>query len=63
MLERGIALAPHTPVLYKALALHYIKLGKHSEALATMKRELELFPEDSFMRNLVRQAEEAGPPR
>ncbi|PYV37360.1 MAG: hypothetical protein DMG09_14850 [Acidobacteria bacterium] len=24
------------------------------EALATMKRELELFPEDPFMRNLVR---------
>jgi len=27
--SKAFKLAPYPPVLYKALALHYIKLGKH----------------------------------
>jgi len=58
-LQRGLALNPYSSRLYKALALEYISIKAYREALRIMKRELELFPEDSFMRMLIRKAEAA----
>ena len=63
VLKQGISLNPHSSPLYKSLALRYIAMKKYPDALQTMKRELELFPEDSFMRKLIKQAERAGPTR
>lgn len=60
ILEKAIALSPFTPVLYKALSLQLIQQKDYDRALHTMKRHLDLFPEDSFMRNLIRQAEAAA---
>ena len=57
ILKRGIALAPYSPVFYKSLALRYISVKNYPAALQTMKRHLELFPEDSFMRTLVMKVE------
>ena len=52
-LERGIAVFPYEPPLYKALALHYINLKRYPEAKKTLARYVELFPEDDFVRGLL----------
>jgi tetratricopeptide (TPR) repeat protein len=52
-LERGIAVFPYEPPLYKALALHYINLKRYPEAKKTLERYVELFPEDDFVRGLL----------
>jgi len=57
VLKKGIEISQYTPTLYKSLALRYITIKDYPAALATMKKHLELFPEDSLMRNLVRQVE------
>ena len=61
VLKRGIALDPYNSELYKALALSYISDKKYAKALETMNEELRLFPEDSFMRMLLKKAETAPP--
>ena len=54
-LRRGIELSPYTPVLYKSLALRYINLRRYEEARRTLEQYVELFPEDDFVRGLLRQ--------
>jgi hypothetical protein len=63
MAQQGIALNPYDQRLYKSLALLNITARHYSDALAAMEKELELFPEDDFMRGLVKQARaaRAGP--
>jgi hypothetical protein len=63
ILKHGIALSPFYPVFYKSLALQYIHQKEYPRALETMKRHVELFPEDAFMRNLLQQAQAAPLPR
>ncbi|MBI3473625.1 MAG: hypothetical protein HY013_19900 [Candidatus Solibacter usitatus] len=58
ILERGIALAPYASTLYKSLAVRYIALKRYPKAYETMKRYMELFPDDAFMRGMLRRAEE-----
>jgi len=55
VLRAGIEEAPFAQSLYKSLALRYIKLQQYPEARATLVRYLELFPEDDFVRKLVKQ--------
>lgn len=55
VLEKGIALAPYTQTLYKALALRWIKLERYADARKTLERYVELFPEDDFVRRLLKQ--------
>ncbi|MGH9395553.1 MAG: tetratricopeptide repeat protein [Terriglobia bacterium] len=57
ILKRGIALNPYSPRLYKRLALLYIRTKDYGEALIVMKREIKIYPEDSFMRTLIQKAE------
>jgi Flp pilus assembly protein TadD len=54
-LQRGLELAPFTPVLHKSLALRYINLRRYDDARRTLGRYLELFPEDDFVRGLWKQ--------
>jgi len=61
ILKRGITVAPFSSRLYKALALGYIKARQYPDAQEVMRKELELFPEDSFIRMLLKKAE-AGTP-
>ena len=44
---------PYNAVLLKKLTLHYINLHRYAEAQEQMRRYVQLFPEDSFMRNLL----------
>lgn len=61
VVERGIKLDPYDERLYKTLAFVNISAHRYPEALAAMKKALELFPEDDFMRELVRKAEQSSP--
>lgn len=49
-MKRDIALHPYSPKRYKKLVFAYIKLQEYQQALDTMKRELELVPQDSDTR-------------
>lgn len=57
ILERDVALYPYSSERYKMLAFAYIKLTEYQRALDTMKRELNLYPQDSAMRALVERVE------
>jgi hypothetical protein len=62
ILNQGIAMAPFTPLFYKTLTLQYIHQKNYAKALETMKRHMELFPDDLFMAKLVRQVEASPKP-
>jgi tetratricopeptide (TPR) repeat protein len=61
-LKRGIAVDPFHQRFYKALALLYIQQQKYDRALEAMRSELELFPEDTFMRTLLKRVETSPNP-
>lgn len=54
---RGLAANPYSPRLYRLLAALYISKKDYNDALRVMRKDLELFPEDTFMRSLLKQAE------
>lgn len=55
VLRRGIEVEPYSATLHKSLALRYIKLQRFAEAKQTLERYVELFPEDDFVRRLLKQ--------
>ncbi|MGH9432574.1 MAG: hypothetical protein ACRD3T_13615 [Terriglobia bacterium] len=61
VLQHGITLNPYSSRLYKSLALRYVNVRQYAPALQTMKKDLDLFPEDSFMRGLIARAESVAP--
>jgi hypothetical protein len=54
-LKRGVDVSPFSPKLLKMLTLKHINLKRYEEAATSMKRYVELFPEDDLMRGLLRQ--------
>jgi len=54
-LKKGVDVSPFSPKLLKKLTLNYINLKRYEEAATSMKRYVELFPEDDLMRGLLRQ--------
>jgi tetratricopeptide (TPR) repeat protein len=60
ILKQGIHFNPYSTRLYKRLALAYIQIQDYPHALQTMKRELQVFPEDSLMRRLVAKVESSS---
>ena len=55
VLKQGIELSPYAPRLHKLLTVQYINTGQYDLAKAEMQHYLELFPEDGFMRDLLRK--------
>ncbi len=55
VLLRGAAAWPFNSRLRKTLALRYVNLKRYRDASETIHRFVELFPEDDFMRGLLRQ--------
>jgi hypothetical protein len=53
LLDKGIALEPYSKELQKSRILRLIHLKRYDEARASMQRYLEVFPEDTFMRDLL----------
>jgi tetratricopeptide (TPR) repeat protein len=62
ILKKGIGVNPYSQRLYKALALVYISEKLYKDAMDAMQKELEIFPEDSFMRMLLTKARAAPTP-
>jgi hypothetical protein len=60
VLKRGIALNPYATRLYKRLVVACIQAKDYPEALRIMKQEIQIDPEDSFMRSLIAKGERAG---
>jgi hypothetical protein len=57
-LERGEVIFPYSQVIRKHLILSYIRQKQYPKARQAMDRYVQDFPEDSFMRGLVRQIAE-----
>jgi hypothetical protein len=58
-LKAALEIEPYDPVLHKTLALRLIALKNYPAALEQMRRYVELFPEDDFMRSLLEKASKA----
>ncbi len=58
--KQGLEANPYAPRLYRLLAALYVSIKAYGDAQKTMKKELELFPEDSFTRSLNEKAEHAN---
>ena len=63
ILLKGVSQLPYNPRLRKMLALRYIKLERFQEALSTIEEFVRRFPEDDFMRGLLRQVRGLPTPR
>ena len=63
ILLRGVNNLPYNARLRKMLALRYIKLERFQEARSTIEEFVRLFPEDDFMRGLLRQVRGLPTPR
>jgi len=59
VLKRGISVDPYYQRSYKALTLLLISEKRYQEAVQAMRQELDTFPQDSFMRQLLKKAESA----
>ncbi|MGH7246611.1 MAG: tetratricopeptide repeat protein [Pseudomonadota bacterium] len=57
VLTKGIDLVPYAPRLQKFLAACYINRKQYELARQVMKRYTELFPDDDFVRGLLRKVE------
>jgi len=62
VLQQGIGVDPYYQRSYKALTLLFVSQKRYQEALQVMRQELAIFPQDSFMRTLLKQGESATPP-
>ncbi len=52
---RGLQVSPYSVQLYRDLARLYLAVQDPERAVATMKKNLEIFPEDSFTRSLLQE--------
>ena len=57
VLVQGVDAWPFNSRLRKMLALRYINLKQYRDAFETIHQFVELFPEDDFMRGLLRQVQ------
>ena len=57
ILQQGIMDSPYAKRLYQSLAMIYMAEKRNDDALRVMRRELELFPEDSSMRSMIPKLE------
>jgi hypothetical protein len=55
-LNRGIGFSPFEPRLRKLLAVQYINARQYDQARRTMQTYLDIFPEDNFVRDLLKKA-------
>jgi tetratricopeptide (TPR) repeat protein len=60
VLQQGLERFPYSSALHKLLAARYIALKQYPAARQTITRYLEAFPEDSFMREMLRKFDAAS---
>ena len=61
VLKRGIVLNPYSIRLYKTLVMRYATAKQYDNAVTAMKKELEVFPQDSLMRSMLGRVQGSGP--
>lgn len=61
VLQQGVVFDPFYPRFYQDLARSYLASKQYSEALQTIRQELKIFPEDSFMRGIMNTFKASGP--
>lgn len=59
-LERASTLFPYSKEIRKRLILHYIQLKRYEEARSAMTRYVDDFPEDDFMRGLLKRVSQGS---
>jgi hypothetical protein len=60
LLKKGISVSPYEQSFYENLAVRELSSGDTTEGVATIQRGLELFPEDSVLRQMQDQAVARG---
>jgi len=60
LLKKGLLIAPYEQSFYENLAVRQLSIGKTAEGVTTIQRGLELFPEDSVLRDMHDQATARG---
>lgn len=61
-LEQAINLDPFDPVMQKNLVVRLIQLKQYARAQTALEHYLEVFPQDSFMREMLARAQGTRPP-
>ena len=57
LLEKAISMDPFNPVMQKTLVVRLIQLKQYAGAETALRHYLEVFPQDSFMRQMLARAE------
>ena len=60
LLKKAISISPYEQSFYENLAVRQFSSGNAAEGVATIRRGLELFPEDSVLREMQEQAVARG---
>ncbi|HMH07802.1 MAG TPA: hypothetical protein VK579_14065, partial [Terriglobales bacterium] len=60
LLKKGISILPYEQSFYENLAVHQLSSGNAAEGVATIQRGLDLFPEDSVLRDMQKRAAARG---
>lgn len=55
--QHGLNLNPYSPRLYRVLTSLYVSLEDYDAAMNVLKKELELYPEDSNTRRIIEEIE------
>lgn len=61
LLQKAVELDPFNPVLQKTLTLRLIELRQYSLAEAALAHYVDVFPQDSFMREMLARAKSSSP--
>ncbi|TAM78961.1 MAG: hypothetical protein EPN47_19820 [Acidobacteria bacterium] len=56
--KRGLDLNPYSPRLYRVLTSLYVSIDNYDAAMGVLKKELELYPEDSNTRKIIEKIEQ-----
>ena len=56
--EKAVSIDPFNPLFRKALIDRLIAAKRYDKAIAAMELYMELFPEDNFMRKMLKIAQE-----
>lgn len=59
--QRGLSAYPYDLPLRAGVAMEYLRLHQTQRALEAMRRQLELFPEDALMRDMMKKVEGHAP--
>lgn len=59
-LREGLAVAPYSQTIHKAIALRHIQKKDYASARKALESYVQLFPEDDFVRRLLRQVSGPG---